>query len=321
MKSTSLRSRRRPINVLRRQNPLNGIPVTAREKRKAETKESLSPRREECVYITLSLFAYLLTIRSRNQRRNAAMEYYDTSDPFIDDSELPMDERTFFAQTKQQGFYVSSGEVALLKDKYVTMVLTPSQAHGADLLHRPTRKPKSKKVNLLSPAGVLATVGSTSNTKDVSNGTEDDDKKRKSVEDHSEAVKKRRTDVRPFHPELEQMIESLKAAIANGKYNPVTSSRIVLTRSPESWVKGKFPPTLKPTLAQVALKAVVLGEYDDNFFNLMPKIFPYNRYTLSVNDSSQIYLYPLTTFPETYQTPNLERPYYHSYGTAKRTTR
>ena len=47
------------------------------------------------------------------------MEYYDTSDPFIDDSELPMDERTFFAQTKQQGFYVSSGEVALLKDKYV----------------------------------------------------------------------------------------------------------------------------------------------------------------------------------------------------------
>jgi hypothetical protein len=46
------------------------------------------------------------------------MEYYDTADPFIDDSELPMDERTFFAQTKQQGFYVSSGEVALLKDKY-----------------------------------------------------------------------------------------------------------------------------------------------------------------------------------------------------------
>ena len=39
------------------------------------------------------------------------------SDPFIDDSELALDERTYFAQTKQQGFYVSSGEVALLKDK------------------------------------------------------------------------------------------------------------------------------------------------------------------------------------------------------------
>lgn len=61
----------------------------------------------------------LLTMCPHEQRRNAGMEYYDTSDPFIDDSELPMDERTFFAQTKQQGFYVSSGEVALLKDKYV----------------------------------------------------------------------------------------------------------------------------------------------------------------------------------------------------------
>lgn len=162
---------------------------------------------------------------------------------------------------------------------------------------RPAKKPKSKKINLLSPAGVLATVGSTSNAKDTSNGTEDDDKKRKSAEDHSEAVKKRRTDVRPFHPELEQMIESLKAAIANGKHNPDTLFYIVPTHPLESWVKGKFPPALKPTLAQVALKAVVLGEYDDNFFNLMPKIFPYNRYTLSVNDSPRTCLHALTSFP------------------------
>jgi hypothetical protein len=142
----------------------------------------------------------------------------------------------------------------------------------------------------------LATVGSTSNTKDASNGTEDDDKKRKSAEDHSDAVKKRRTDVRPFHPELDQMIESLKVAITNGKRNPDTPFHIVSTHPPESWVKGKFPPSLKPTLAQVALKAVVLGEYDDNFFNFMPKIFPYNRYTLSVNDPPHARFYTLTSF-------------------------
>jgi HPC2 and ubinuclein domain len=53
------------------------------------------------------------------QKKNVVSEYYDTTDPFIDDSELAVDERQFFAQTKQQGFYVSSGEVALLKDKYV----------------------------------------------------------------------------------------------------------------------------------------------------------------------------------------------------------
>ena len=51
------------------------------------------------------------------KRRHRESEYYDLDDPFIDDSELALDERTFFAQTKQQGFYVSSGEVALLKDR------------------------------------------------------------------------------------------------------------------------------------------------------------------------------------------------------------
>jgi hypothetical protein len=55
----------------------------------------------------------------RDQKKLPGNEYYDLADPFIDDSELAVDERTFFAQTKQQGFYVSSGEVALLKDKYV----------------------------------------------------------------------------------------------------------------------------------------------------------------------------------------------------------
>ena len=54
------------------------------------------------------------------------------TDPFIDDSELAIDERTFIAQTKQQGFYVFSGEVALLKEK----------SH---------RKPKSKKSALPPP--------------------------------------------------------------------------------------------------------------------------------------------------------------------------
>ena len=70
----------------------------------------------------------------------------------------------------------------------------------------------------------------------------------------------------PFHPELEQAIEVLKEAIAK-----------------ENWdVKGKFPPGLKPILGQVALKAVILGEYDDNFFNLMPRLFPYNKFTMTV---------------------------------------
>lgn len=57
----------------------------------------------------------------------------------------------------------------------------------------------------------------------------------------------------------------------------------------ESWeTKSKFPPRLKPILAQVALKAIILGDYDDNFFNLMPRLFPYNRFTMHVRFTRRI---------------------------------
>ena len=55
----------------------------------------------------------------------------------------------------------------------------------------------------------------------------------------------------------------------------------------ENWeVKGKFPQSLKPMLSQLALKAIISGDYNDNFFNLMPKIFPYNRFTMQVRHST-----------------------------------
>ncbi|KAH9851238.1 hypothetical protein C2E23DRAFT_869442 [Lenzites betulinus] len=223
------------------------------------------------------------------QRRNHASEYYDTADPFIDDSELAQDERTFFAQTKQKGFYVSSGQVALLNKA-------------------PQRKPKSKKVNILAPSASVTAALSSANlplpalsgsaSAGPSNGStrvrikvddgsadapiallSDGDEasgklKRKMSETQSVAsstgdgsVKKRRktVEIQPFHPDLEAAIDVLKEAIAK-----------------ESWdVKGKFPPSLKPVLAQVALKAVILGEYDENFFNLMPRLFPYNKFTMT----------------------------------------
>ena len=46
--------------------------------------------------------------------------------------------------------------------------------------------------------------------------------------------------------------------------------------------KTKFPAALRPVVASVALKALALDEYDEHFFNLMPLIFPYNRFTMSV---------------------------------------
>ncbi|OCH87699.1 hypothetical protein OBBRIDRAFT_759360 [Obba rivulosa] len=238
--------------------------------------------------------------KKRRRRKNHASEYYDTADPFIDDSELAQDERTYFAQTKQKGFYVSSGQVALLNKT-------------------PTKKPKSKKVNILAPsasvsaalssatlppsimgsAGVPA-LGSSSKPNAAStakkmkqeNGSRDspialysdgeEDRsthgvKRKSSDLLSIATsvngsingdgtsKKRRKEVHPFSDEIEAEFSVLKEAI-----------------SKENWEsKGKFPPSIKPVLAKVALKAIILGEYDDNFFNAMPRLFPYNKFTMT----------------------------------------
>ncbi|KAH8092172.1 hypothetical protein BXZ70DRAFT_1010874 [Cristinia sonorae] len=236
--------------------------------------------------------------KKKRKRRNPAAEYYDVSDPFIDDSELTKDERTFFAETKQQGFYVSSGQVAL--------------QHNAPQ----AKKPKSRKVNILAPAAsvsaALATlpaslaplslngasasssklpppsprkvsVPKAEGTRDAPISLEDDDKanlsalKRKATNEGDASVsvngastastskKKRRVEIRPFHPDLQAMIEQLKLSIAVENFEQ----------------KGKFPPALKPFLGQVALKAIVLGEYDDNFFNVMPTLFPYNKFTMT----------------------------------------
>ncbi|KAF9000764.1 hypothetical protein BDQ17DRAFT_1307895 [Cyathus striatus] len=199
----------------------------------------------------------------KRKKKAATSEYYDISDPFIDDSELALDDRKWFAQTKQQGFYVSSGEVALLKD-------------------RSPKKPKSKKNPLIPTSASIAPPkpdpslptslplpGSISAPPNLNGfGGEEDEKagqKRKRYVTVVEGGKKRKVvDVNSFHPELQAGIEELKKAIAA-----------------ESWAqKGKFPPNIKPLLAKLAMDAIKLDEYDEHFFNLMPTLFPYNKFTM-----------------------------------------
>jgi hypothetical protein len=211
----------------------------------------------------------------KKKKKNLGTEYYDLTDPFIDDSELAIDERTFIAQTKQQGFYVFSGEVALLKEK----------SH---------RKPKSKKSALPAPEPIAGPSNyphvinhSNNHSQTESQGSKDvpialltDEeetvgkrKTRASAESPGEKKKRRVVDIHPFHPDLEAAIEDLKAAISRESWEP----------------KGRFPPGIRPTLGSVALQAIKLNEYNDNFFNLMPRIFPYNRFTMSKLVKRQIF--------------------------------
>ncbi|KAK4048590.1 hypothetical protein OIO90_005760 [Microbotryomycetes sp. JL221] len=76
-----------------------------------------------------------------------------------------------------------------------------------------------------------------------------------------------------FSPELQEKLENLKAEVAKESFE----------------VKSKFPPRLKPILVDVALTAVDLGEFDDDFLAMLPKIFPYNLFTMKKLVKREIY--------------------------------
>lgn len=94
---------------------------------------------------------------------------YDLDDPFIDDQELAINERTHFAQTTQTGFYVSQGDVDLIEDpsapvQIVSMPIGPSVSAqpmlqpAADITQekRPTgRPPRRAPVNATMIAQVI----------------------------------------------------------------------------------------------------------------------------------------------------------------------
>jgi len=74
-------------------------------------------------------------------------------------------------------------------------------------------------------------------------------------------------DLKPFSPEMQLELDKL---------------RMLVTQEDAAFaIRGKFPHHIKPILQQVALKAIVLDEYDENFFNAMPGIFPYNKFTMT----------------------------------------
>ena len=87
-------------------SPESGVVGTDREKREEKVRQCQRP---------VCACSYLQAATEEKELRGS--EYHDLTDPFIDDLELAIDERTFIAQPKQHGFHVFSGKVALLKEK------------------------------------------------------------------------------------------------------------------------------------------------------------------------------------------------------------
>lgn len=223
---------------------------------------------------------------------------YDVRDPFVDDSELNIDEPTHFAKPKADGFYVTQGPVELAKAKAMAKgVPMPSQPKPKPLSIRDSKVGFAGSLNKLvakkaqqtadlppmPPAASSSSMqlGSLLNNGDPGSpsigagsaltnaakleGTRDAPIK---VDDNdansSKLAKKNRYPTLPVDPRLQAAFDDLKEKVDAESFA----------------VKNKFPPGLKPPLVETAKLAVMLGEYDDNFFNHLPTIFPYNRFTM-----------------------------------------
>lgn len=229
---------------------------------------------------------------------------YDTKDPFVDDSELGVDEPTHVVRTQADGFYVAKGPVALACAKASTMESSRSasafrsslgagvgQGWAAGTNKLLAKRAASRKLQqsgqatranpasctpadvppTLSPAGTPSTATVVSPAPSPAAPPAQDAVPATVAADKAD-IKKQATDDKrknkyptvPVHPQLQAMFDHLKQLVSKASFA----------------VKTKFPPELKPPLIETAKLAVELDEYNDNFFNYLPSIFPYNRFTM-----------------------------------------
>ncbi|KAG8929906.1 hypothetical protein FRC02_004883 [Tulasnella sp. 418] len=253
-------------------------------------------------------------VKVKARRKRKEMDY-DFDDPFIDDSDLNIDAPTHFAQTKQQGFYVSSGDVALVKDKSPNKkIIKPRSSVPAV----PARPSKPTLTSLLATATANATApakvtpGNMSMDIDISMasrpphsglGTQEspialddeaDAPKAEGQRTSAPPTKRMKTEAGSIPNPVSS--NATHTFVVDGKTRTVDKTELEANFNPQvttalhglkaeidktKWeTKGRFPQNLKPILVDVATLALKLGDYNDSFFDYMPFIFPYNRFTM-----------------------------------------
>ncbi|SCV71266.1 BQ2448_2854 [Microbotryum intermedium] len=174
---------------------------------------------------------------------------YDVEDPFVDDSEINLYEPKFTAQPKRPGFYVCVGPVAILTKSHRGRI--PGSKNKPRGSGGPEAGPDAGAAVPVTSTSALPTFGAIGQG---AGGPPVRPPKKKA------SLRERGT----FSPEMQKEIDQLKAEVAKESFE----------------IKNKFPPRLRPILVDVAMRALELDEYDDDFFAIMPKIFPYNLFTM-----------------------------------------
>ncbi|EPQ31398.1 uncharacterized protein PFL1_00733 [Pseudozyma flocculosa PF-1] len=277
--------------------------------------------------------------KRRRGGKLAEDDAYDTKDPFVDDSELGVDEPTHFAKPKADGFYVTQGPVELAKikpskqgrgsglgaggrERVKPLSIRDSKSGFAGSINKLIAKrgqittagpiapipataaapsggegsSAGMQVNSLlngsngaaSGSGSAVSAGSPPHgtppavSRQSAEGSRESPIKVDEIDDNAARAKKARYPTRPVDPRLQAAFENLRRLVASESFA----------------VKTKFPPALKPPLVETAKLAVELGEYNDNFFNYLPTIFPYNRFTMMKLTKREFFPHHIKYFKE-----------------------
>lgn len=256
----------------------------------------------------------------KRRKRRKEVEEYDSNDPFVDDSELQIDEPTHSAKPVSKGFYVAIGDIELerlqKKQRGVNqaevspaagsvmagagagaghhhgggggggagagtgIVLSGNRTGGRDappsyLIHGTQLEVSNRMIQLraeergrsLSPSIPLEELqGDSIGLLDPSDDKKQAGSRNSPVKTEEEPASKKKTyPTKPVSKVLAAEFEHLRRLVAKEDFS----------------VRSKFPMSLRPPLRKAARVALELGEYNENFFNYLPAIFPYNRFTMS----------------------------------------
>ncbi|KAL8276636.1 hypothetical protein RQP46_010985 [Phenoliferia psychrophenolica] len=213
---------------------------------------------------------------------------YDTEDPFVDDTELSLYEPMYYHRPIREGYFVCSGPLEFISEGK-PRGRQPGSKNKPKFDAEGNIIPATRKKPVIGPDGVVVPIASTSKApagapvakprksaaaaaKEAKDGAVIAAKALPSVSSIPAFGSGASAPLAPkpvkikgagFSPELQVEIDMLKDEIAKEKFEA-----------------KKFPPRLRPILVNVALQALKLGEYDDEFFAILPKMFPYNLFTM-----------------------------------------
>lgn len=262
-------------------------------------------------------------------KKRAEYDNYDVNDPFVDDSELIVDEPKMMAKPTKEGFYITIGDVELetkspsqlkekKKDAEKEKQKKRSSLHNLSKYSSFFPKPQLPATPIapdFSFEGISLDVSDTPINKSKDSaavGTQYKDSPEPSnaqtrtdvssiigpkkgglltgftmehLPSPSWSKGKKEYPIEPISEDLQRAFEQLTVLIMKENFEQ----------------KTKFPQSLKDPLKRTAEIAIQLEQYDENhFFNRLPRLFPYNRFTMMKLTKTMLFDYHKKFYEERY---------------------